>query len=228
MQASKSSPASHYLFICYLLPRYFFNHDIGDSSSTGSYIYFTMTYDIFVVPGQHQVRPIFTAKSLWGLRAARLIFVHCFVTWLFARKLMDILYSCIWQNKWHFYFLVWSQPLGPNFPSPWATILALRLDCSTAALTTPQKVLPIWNKIKICTLIGHILGQDCFPVQPLYLKTKYGFTQSKLCFFGIEKYYHISNFKEAAPPIHFESFWYTDNGTFTRTLESNWQVKKHA
>ena len=34
------------------------------------------------------------------------------------------------------------QPLRPNFPSPRATVLTLRLDCSTAALTTPQKVLP--------------------------------------------------------------------------------------
>ena len=33
--------------------------------------------------------------------------------------------------------------LVPNFPSPRATILALRLDCSTAALTTPQKVLSL-------------------------------------------------------------------------------------
>ena len=37
----------------------------------------------------------------------------------------------------------WGQPQGPNFPSPGATMLALRLDCSTAAFTTPQKVLSI-------------------------------------------------------------------------------------
>ena len=37
----------------------------------------------------------------------------------------------------------WGQPQGLNFPSPWATMLALRPDCSPAALTTPQKVLPI-------------------------------------------------------------------------------------
>ena len=37
------------------------------------------------------------------------------------------------------------QPLGPNIPSPWETMLALLLDWSTAALTTPQKVLPIWK-----------------------------------------------------------------------------------
>ena len=43
----------------------------------------------------------------------------------------------------------WGQPQGPNFPSPWATMLALRLDCSTAALTTPQKVLPIWKLVEL-------------------------------------------------------------------------------
>ena len=43
----------------------------------------------------------------------------------------------------------WGQPQGPNFPSPWATMLALRLDCFTAALTTPQKVLPIWKLVEL-------------------------------------------------------------------------------
>ena len=38
----------------------------------------------------------------------------------------------------------WGQPLGPNFPSPRATMLALRLDCST-----PQKVLPIWKLVEL-------------------------------------------------------------------------------
>ena len=28
-------------------------------------------------------------------------------------------------------------------------MLALRLDCSTAALTTPQKVLPIWKLVEL-------------------------------------------------------------------------------
>ena len=37
----------------------------------------------------------------------------------------------------------WGQSQGPNFLSPQATMLALRQDCSTAALTTPQKVLSI-------------------------------------------------------------------------------------
>ena len=43
----------------------------------------------------------------------------------------------------------WGQPQGPNFPSPWATMLALRLDCSTAALTTPQTVLSIWKLVEL-------------------------------------------------------------------------------
>ena len=50
------------------------------------------------------------------------------------------------QPKQFFFFGLegfWGQPQGPNFPSPWATMLASRLDCSTAALTNPQKVLPV-------------------------------------------------------------------------------------
>ena len=43
----------------------------------------------------------------------------------------------------------WGQPQGPNFPSPWAAMLALRLDCSIAALPTPQKVLPIWRLVEL-------------------------------------------------------------------------------
>ena len=34
----------------------------------------------------------------------------------------------------------WGQPQEPNLPSPRATMLALRLYCSTAALTSSQKV----------------------------------------------------------------------------------------
>ena len=52
----------------------------------------------------------------------------------------------------HFFFGLdgsWGQPHGLNIPSPWATILALRLDSSTAALTTPQKVLPIWGLVEL-------------------------------------------------------------------------------
>ena len=43
----------------------------------------------------------------------------------------------------------WGQPQGPNFPSPRATMLALRLDCFTAALTTPQKFLPSWKLVEL-------------------------------------------------------------------------------
>ena len=43
----------------------------------------------------------------------------------------------------------WGQPQGPNFPSPWAIMLVLRLDCPTAALTTPQKVLSLWRLVEL-------------------------------------------------------------------------------
>ena len=65
--------------------------------------------------------------------------------------------SAWWNYKAYFDYYVWlliffgleefwGQPKGPNFPSPQATMLSLRLDCSKAALTTPQKVLSIWQK----------------------------------------------------------------------------------
>ena len=46
----------------------------------------------------------------------------------------------------------WGKPQGPNFPSPQATMLALRLNCSTAALTTPQIVLSISKPIFFCQI----------------------------------------------------------------------------
>ena len=54
-------------------------------------------------------------------------------------------------RKLHFFGLegYWGQPQGPNFPSPRATMLALHLDCSTAALTTPQKVLSILRLVEL-------------------------------------------------------------------------------
>ena len=61
----------------------------------------------------------------------------------------EFLSQCMYSkhnNPRHFFYLegFWGQPHGPNFPSPRATmLLALRQDCSTAAITTPQKVLPI-------------------------------------------------------------------------------------
>ena len=52
---------------------------------------------------------------------------------------------------YHFYGLEgsWGQPLGPNFPSAGATMLAVRLYCTTAGLITPQKVLPIWKLVEL-------------------------------------------------------------------------------
>ena len=56
-------------------------------------------------------------------------------------------------NKYYVPFFVlkgfWGQPQGLDFPSPQATMLALRLNCSTAALTTPQKVLSIRRLVKL-------------------------------------------------------------------------------
>ena len=43
----------------------------------------------------------------------------------------------------------WGQPQGPNFPSPRATMLALRLGFSTAARTTHQKDLSIWKLVEL-------------------------------------------------------------------------------
>ena len=45
--------------------------------------------------------------------------------------------------------IFWGGPQGPNFLSPRATMLALRLDCSTAALITPQKVLSIRRLVEL-------------------------------------------------------------------------------
>ena len=51
------------------------------------------------------------------------------------------------------FFLVWRDTgvslKGPNFPTPRAAKLGLRLDCSTAVLTTPQKVLSIWRLVEL-------------------------------------------------------------------------------
>ena len=44
------------------------------------------------------------------------------------------------------------QPKRLNLPFSWATMLASPLGCSTAALTTPQKVLPIWKLVELKTL----------------------------------------------------------------------------
>ena len=54
------------------------------------------------------------------------------------------LYKCIFLKV---FFLGSVQPQGPNFLSPWATMFGLQLDYSTAALTIPQKVLPIWRLV---------------------------------------------------------------------------------
>ena len=59
------------------------------------------------------------------------------------------------------------QPLGPNFPSPWANMLALRLDFSTAALT--RKFYPSENWLSSRFLTSVIVRELVFPSwhQPL-------------------------------------------------------------
>ena len=43
----------------------------------------------------------------------------------------------------------WGQPQWPNSPPNLETTLALCLYCSTAALTTPQKVFAIWRLVEL-------------------------------------------------------------------------------
>ena len=87
----------------------------------------------------------------------------------------------VWEGMSEFFFFClffcfvfglegsWGQPQGPNFPSPGATMLALRLDCSTAALTTPQKVLPSENWLSSRCLTSVVVRELVFPSwhQPL-------------------------------------------------------------
>ena len=54
----------------------------------------------------------------------------------------------------------WGQPQGSNFPSPWATMLALRIDCSTAALPTPQRVLPVWDWLSSRCLLTSVIVRE--------------------------------------------------------------------
>ena len=61
------------------------------------------------------------------------------------------------QITFFYLWWFWGQPQGPNFTSPWATMLAFHLDCSTAALTTPQKFSFIWKLLldsSDCTRTG--------------------------------------------------------------------------
>ena len=50
---------------------------------------------------------------------------------------------------WSMFVFFSVQPQWPNFPSPWATMLALCLDCSTVALPTPQKALVISKPVEL-------------------------------------------------------------------------------
>ena len=64
-------------------------------------------------------------------------------------KLNTLFYPCVIVTKMPptgDYFGLegfWGKPQEPYFPSPHATMLTSRLDCSKVALTTPQIVLYI-------------------------------------------------------------------------------------
>ena len=65
---------------------------------------------------------------------------------------MTALYFYKEQRTHYFFFGVegfWVQPKWANFLSPLATMLASRLGCSTAALTTPQKVSYSWDMVEL-------------------------------------------------------------------------------
>ena len=65
-------------------------------------------------------------------------------------------YTQMNNNNTIFFFFwlegIWHQPQGLNFPFPRATMLAICLDCSTAAFTTPQKVLSIRRLVELMML----------------------------------------------------------------------------
>ena len=100
------------------------------------------------------------------------------------------------------------QPQGPNFPSPWATMLALRLGCSTAALTTPPKVLPIWKLVELKML--DFSDRTRTGISILTSAAHYG-TYKKLCSrrtlsqfssFKIRRTTLLNYLKLALPPDH--------------------------
>ena len=74
-----------------------------------------------------------------------------------GKKYRKVLF--FFANKTFFFLVGRDSGLasGPNFPSPWATMWALHLDCSATALATPKKVLPIWKlvELKMLDISGH-------------------------------------------------------------------------
>ena len=80
-----------------------------------------------------------------------------------------MLIFCVSPSTLHFFFSLEGfrgQPQGPNFPSSWATMLALRLDCPSATLTTTQKFLSLWSLVELKMIVfsdptGSII--DCTP-----------------------------------------------------------------
>ena len=73
------------------------------------------------------------------------------------------------RDGFAFFGIMVCQPQGPNFPSIWATILALQLDCSTAALTVTRKFHPTENWLSSRSFTSVIVRELVFPswYQPL-------------------------------------------------------------
>ena len=58
-----------------------------------------------------------------------------------ARNTLISVYAFSWFGE-----ILWS---ASQFPSPWATMMALRHDCYRASLTTPQEVWSIWKLVEL-------------------------------------------------------------------------------
>ena len=70
------------------------------------------------------------------------------------------------RNMFSLWERFWGQPPRPNFPRPWATMLALRIDCSAAALGTLQRVYPTENWLSSRCLPSQMVRELVFPSWP--------------------------------------------------------------
>ena len=98
----------------------------------------------------HHIRRLLRRPFRHQNRFARTMNNLACITWLTISK--KTIFDIIPPNFCIFFFCLegsWGQPEGSNFPSPWASMLALRLECSTAALTTPRKVVPIRKLVEL-------------------------------------------------------------------------------
>ena len=126
------------------------------------------------------------------------------------------------SNFWRGLEGFWGQPQGSNFTSPWATILALRLDCAnTAALATPQKVSSNWELVKLkmldfshCTQTSISILTSAADPKVIIIsskRTKTTVQDSGLCQEGIIRSWSITKVKNLAL-IHFSFGWYLLRG----------------